>query len=99
MEGRDAKGRFTKGNKFAKNHGRPRRSAEEQYLERLATNVNADDFDMMIHSAIARAKAGDVACLRLLLNYLIGMPTQYVKQDLRGQIETLIVNWDVNNSD
>ena len=99
--GRDAKGRFVKGHKFSvgNNGGRPRRSVEEEFLKRLAENVTQDDFDKMILSAVSRAKAGDVACLRLLLQYLIGMPTQYVKQDIAGQLTHIIVNWDDHDGD
>ena len=97
--GRNAKGQFVKGHKLSVGNsgGRPRRSVEEQYLARLATNIDQNDFDMMIQSALSRAKAGDVACLRLLLQYLIGMPTQYVKNDMAGQLEVIIIDWDDAN--
>jgi hypothetical protein len=79
-EGRDTKGRFTKGNKIG--IGRPRRSVEEKYLKCLRDNVSLEDFKVMVQQALKKAKGGDVALFKLLLNYLIGLPTQYTVTDV-----------------
>lgn len=80
MPERDKRGRFAKGNKGGP--GRPRRSVEEKYLRRLRQNINVEDFDLMVRQALSKAKGGDVALFKLLLNYLIGLPTQYVSTDV-----------------
>ena len=96
---RDAKGRFLKGYSGNPN-GRSRKTEEEIWLKRLHDCVTPEDFHQMVRVGISRAKAGDSGMLRLFLQYLIGMPTQYVKQDLKGQLQHFIVNWDdANDSD
>jgi len=96
---RDSRGRFVKGQSGNPN-GRPRRSTEEEFLRKLRTNVDCADFETIIQVAVSRAKAGDIAFAKLLLQYLIGMPTQYVKQDVNGQLDMYVVNWDdANGSD
>ena len=87
MNGRDANGRFTKGNQIAKGNkgGRPRRSTEERLLQRLVDNVSDGAFDAMIGAGLEKARDGDKAWAALLLAYLIGQPTQYIKQDVDGQ--------------
>lgn len=107
MTDRDGHGRFVKGNKAAVGNkgGRPRRSTEERFLTRLVESVSDDDFDAMIQSAIVLAREkGDIAALRLLLQYLIGMPTEYVKQDIEGTVTMAVKtyvgispdDWDEN---
>jgi hypothetical protein len=95
---RDANGRFAKGHSGNPN-GRPRRTTEEEFLHKLRSNVTCEDFERMIEVAISRAKAGDIQFTKLLLQYLIGMPTQYIKQDIAGALQHVIVNWDDNTND
>ena len=96
MVKRDEKGRFVKGSSGNPN-GRSRKSDEEIWLKRLHECVTPDDFTQMVRVGVSRAKAGDSAMLRLLFQYLIGMPTQYVKSDVAGQIDVVIVNWEDND--
>ena len=97
MVKRDAKGRFVKGHSGNPN-GRGRKSDQERWLKRLHECVTPDDFKDMIWVAVSRAKAGDSGMLRLLLQYLIGMPTQYVKQDVAGELQHVIIDWDDANN-
>jgi len=87
-EGRDTKGRFAKGNKIG--IGRPRRSVEEKYLKCLRDNVSLEDFKIMVQQALKKAKGGDVALFKLLLNYLVGLPTQYTVTDIETSGEQII---------
>ena len=99
MVKRDTKGRFVKGHSGNPN-GRSRKTDEELWLQRLHACVTPEDFQQMIEVGMSRAKCGDSAMLRLFLSYLIGQPTQYVKQDLSGSVRLVVVNWDdANGSD
>ena len=53
----------------------------------------------MIQVGMSRAKCGDSSMLRLFLSYLIGQPTQYVKQDVSGGLTLYVVNWDDANGE
>jgi len=94
---RDAKGRFVKGHSGNPN-GNGRKSDEQLWLQRLRDCVTPTDFEQMIRVAMSRAKAGDAGMLRLLLSYLIGQPTQYVKQNISGELKHVVVNWDDDDS-
>ena len=89
---RDAKGRFVKGHSGNPN-GSGRKSDEQLWLDRLHACVTPLDFEQMIRVGLSRAKAGDSAMLRLFLQYLIGMPTQYVKQDIAADVTHTILTW------
>jgi len=93
---RDAKGRFVKGHSGNPN-GRGRKSDEELWLQRLHACVTPLDFEQMIRVGLSRAKAGDSTMLRLFLQYLIGMPTQYVKQDIEAETQNHITIEYVND--
>jgi hypothetical protein len=77
---RDKNGRFVKGWKGGP--GRPRRSVEEKFLDRVRANISEEQFDQMVRSARDKAIAGDFALFKLLLSYLVGLPTQYVSTDV-----------------
>lgn len=95
---RDAQGRFVKGHSGNPN-GNGHKSEEQLWLQRLHACVTPLDFEQMIKVGLSRAKAGDSTMLRLFLQYLIGMPTQYIKQDIAGQLQHIIVNWDDDGDD
>lgn len=82
MTERDENGRFAKGHTPYHNGGRKPKATEERFLERLIARVEAQDFEKMTDSLIARAKAGDAGMAKLLLGYLIGLPIQ--RQEISG---------------
>lgn len=90
MADRDANGRFVKGHAPTNNGkgGRKRRSVEEKYLEAIKKAVSVDDLQAIFNTGFARAKAGDLGWAKLICEYLIGKPTQYVDQsiDLQGAV-------------
>jgi len=92
---RDAKGRFVKGHTGNPNgnNQHTRKGDEEVWLQRLRNCVTPEDFQQMIRVGMSRAKAGDATMLRLFLQYLIGMPTQYVKQDIEAAVTHTILTW------
>lgn len=79
MKGRDAKGRFTRGNQFGKGKGRPKRNTEEKYLRVFSDTVSEDDLKDIILAVMARAKAQDMVAARLILEYALGKPKQEMK--------------------
>jgi len=92
MVGRDSKGRFAKGHKGGP--GRPKRSVEEKYLAALYRRVSIKDWNTIIDSAVARAKAGDSTARQWLSDYLLGKPVQ--RQEISGPDggPVVVVNWD-----
>lgn len=69
-EGRDSRGRFTKGNPGGP--GRPRRAVELSYLRVLADSVSLDDWRRIVTAVKSRAEAGDLAAASWLARWLIG---------------------------
>jgi len=67
-------------------------------LKWLSDSVKKADVEQMAQVATARAKAGDVSALRLLLSYLIGQPTQYIQQQVSGDVDVLVTWADDNDS-
>src|SRR5438128_11523499 len=78
-EGRDAKGRFTKGNKGGPGNPFARKVAA---LRRAMVNfVSEDDLKHLVFVIKMRAEGGDMAAAKLLLQYVIGKPTETVDPD------------------
>src|SRR5438270_7592749 len=81
--GRDAGGRFTRGNPGGPGNPFARRIAE---LRRAAiATVTEDDIQAVITALIAKAKQGDVAAARLLLAHSLGQPVAPVDADTLDQ--------------
>jgi hypothetical protein len=70
--GRDAQGRFTKGNPGGPGNPFARRMAA--YRKEMAKAVTKEDMRVIALALREKAKAGDVAAARLLLGYLLGKP-------------------------
>jgi hypothetical protein len=85
---RDAKGKFVKGHPCINGGkgGRPPRSDEDKFLERLKASVSDNDWDTIVGVAVSRAKAGDPKARAWLGNYLMGLPRQPI--DIEGEIWT-----------
>src|SRR5438105_11354112 len=78
-EGRDARGRFTKGNKGGPGNPFARKVAA---LRRTMVNfVSEDDLKHIVFVIKMRAESGDMAAAKLLLQYVIGKPTETVDPD------------------
>jgi hypothetical protein len=54
----------------------------ERYLRKMARTVKQEDWEKIITTGIARAKAGDLGWARFLAEYLIGKPHQTVDADV-----------------
>jgi hypothetical protein len=93
VAGRDKNGRFTKGNKAAIGNkgGRPRRATEERYLIELTKVVTLKEWRVIIKKVAEKAKQGDMAAFRLLAEYVIGKPTQYIDADVTSGGEPLAI--------
>jgi len=92
---RDDRGRFIGGHS-GNPGGRPKVTTSERYLRKLARTVKISDWERIIETGIARAKAGDLGWARFLAEYLIGKPTQTVNAELTGAdggpIRTIIMD-------
>jgi hypothetical protein len=70
FNGRDESGRFAYGNACAK--GNPLNRRVQRLRAELIRNVKADDIQAIVKTLIERAKAGDVAAAREVLDRCIG---------------------------
>lgn len=70
--GRDASGRFARGNKAAK--GNPMAARVAQIRVALIEALTTDDVRAIVRALISRAKKGDVAAAREILDRAIGKP-------------------------
>ena len=55
---------------------------EEKYLAALYRRVSIEDWNKIIDSTVARAKAGDATARQWLSDYLLGKPVQ--RQEVSG---------------
>ena len=62
---------------------------EERYLERMRAIVKQEDWDAIVETALAFAKAGDKDARNFVAYYLIGKPTEYVNLDATSNGNTL----------
>src|SRR6516225_4021475 len=77
--GRDAAGRFTRGN--AGGPGRPRRGPERSYLDATAEIVTIEEWKEVVKKALADAKAGNARARTWLTDVLLG-PNPLMDQQL-----------------
>jgi hypothetical protein len=93
--GRDSRGRFGSGNKFAK--GNPIARKVAQLRQTLVSAVSATDLRDVVKKLVAMAKDGDVQAIRLLLDRLLGpvLPAD-VQQDLADMKEQIQVSSQEN---
>lgn len=73
QNGRDAKGRFTKGNSGGP--GNPLAKQVNRLRSALVNAVDESDVEAIITAMVEKAQAGDVAAARLILEYAAGKPT------------------------
>lgn len=69
-DGRDAAGRFTRGNPGGP--GRPRRAVETDYLRALTERVTPDVWGDIIDNVVNAARGGDMRAVAFLARYLHG---------------------------
>ena len=82
--GRGEAGRFTSGNRFGK--GNPHARQVARLRAALLKSVSPDDLRAVMASLLAKAKDGDVAAARELLQRLLGPP---VELDLTDRLMVL----------
>jgi len=86
VQGRDDKGRFTKGNTFGKSKGRPNRDVTEKYLRVFSDTVTDEDLQEILRVVMSRAKAADMVAARIILEYAYGKPAQRVEVESTGDL-------------
>ena len=75
----DARGRFAKGNKGGP--GNPFNRQVAALRQVLLQRVSTDDIAAVVDQLLLKAKAGELAAIRLLLSYTVGKPTRTVDPD------------------
>jgi hypothetical protein len=89
-EGRDAGGRFAKGNKGGPGNPFARRCAELR--QALLNSVTEDDIAALAKRLLLQAKGGDMAAAKLLLTYVIGTPAPAADPDRLDRHELELLN-------
>ncbi len=79
FNGRDARGRFTDGNIGGPGNPFARRVA--RYRKALHQCASMEDMKEIGRQLVAKAKAGDLAAIRLVLQYQVGKPAAVVDPD------------------
>lgn len=77
--GRATNGRFDKGNKFAK--GNPYTKKVAEFRRTIMNSVTDEDVADIIYALIDKAKNGDTAAAKLVLNYTVGQPQTFESPD------------------
>jgi hypothetical protein len=77
--GRDARGRFARGNIGGPGNPFARQSAA--FRKALCDSVTDDDIQTLTRTLLDKAKGGDVAAIKLLFAYTIGRPADAVNPD------------------
>src|SRR5262245_46455806 len=77
--GRDAKGRFSKGNKGGP--GNPFARKVAALRKALVDFVSEDDLKHIVFVLKMKAERGDIAAIKLLFQYVLGKPTEAVDPD------------------
>jgi len=85
---RDTNGQFKKG--WNGGPGRPRLDAEQKYLRTLHRSLLQRDVREIIKKLIVKAKAGNIQAAKLLLEYAVGKPMQYVSADIKSTNEVVV---------
>jgi hypothetical protein len=77
--GKDARGRFAPGNAFGR--GDPHRRKRAQLQAAIVKLVSADDIAEIMAALIEKAKAGDIAATKEVLDRVFGKPTVAIESD------------------
>jgi hypothetical protein len=100
QNGRDARGRFTHGNKSGT--GNPFARQVAGFRKALVSAATDEDFAVIAHVLLFKAKSGDLAAIKLLLSYTIGKPVEAPDPDrldlddfqlLRARLSPLQDDW------
>jgi hypothetical protein len=83
--GRGANGRFLKGNKGGP--GNPHARQVAALRQAFIAAVTADDISTIAQAMIEKARQGDVAAARLVIQYSLGRPAEAVDPDRLDELE------------
>jgi cobalamin biosynthesis protein CobD/CbiB len=69
--------------------GRPPKAAEDRLLDLVKSAVTPSELRAVMRTLAQKAKDGDVPAARLLLSYLIGLPTDTSTAERLSALENL----------
>lgn len=97
--GRDARGRFLKG-QSPKSPGRPRRETEHAYLEATIMGCSLDDWAEIVKAAVRDAKKGDPTAREWLTKNILGLPVQRLEHSGGDNAMRVLITYsDEDNGD
>ena len=79
MADRDENGKFTTGNKAARNGGRPKKKREERFMQITQSACTLADWRKIVQKAVEQAKRGNPQARKWLADYLLGPPPQRIE--------------------
>jgi hypothetical protein len=91
-EGRDIAGRFTKGNAAAAGHRNPNARRVQQFYNAFIRSVSVSDIKFVVRKLIKKARSGDLAAIRELLDRTVGK-TQKIALELQNEDETKVIRF------
>ena len=93
-EGRNALGRFTKGNPYGgQSPGAPRQELVRRFRELLYDMTAAEEIAEIWLAVMKKAKKGNLTAARLIFQYTLGDPDKFISVDYSGGVE-LVWDWD-----
>lgn len=90
--GRDAKGRFAAGNRLAR--GNPEAQRVGKLRSKLIRAVSSRDIAEVVEGLVSKAKAGDTAAAKLLLDRVLGPPVALDILERIEQIESTLADYE-----
>ena len=84
-DGRVEGGLFAKGNTISKGFGNPNAKRMSEYKKALIACGSEEDIQRLYSTLMAAALAGDVQAAKLLLDHLVGRPTQPIEVTGAGE--------------
>jgi hypothetical protein len=91
-EGRDIAGRFTKGNAAAAGHRNPNARRVQLFYNALINAVSVNDIEFVVRKLIKKARSGDLAAIRELLDRTIGK-TEKIALELQHEDESKVIRF------
>jgi hypothetical protein len=96
---RNALGQFVRGHAPSNKGqgGRPPRGVEERIIRALSDEIDNGKLKAMVRAVSAKAQEGDLRAVRLVMEYLVGMPRQRTEITISEEMRELVQDWESGN--